>query len=342
MLDDREVLFLASIISCTADSVSEVKDWCQLVLERHEPAWKEQQRPGGAPWAPPAEWKKPGNAAVGTVLDAYKAEWPRHVLDRIATAMQLWRGRGQQDSMDADKLIQHRSWAQDKTVKKQGLFAARIRTALIPVARLLKSPRGAVLRALLAVEKSVTEVPTAVEALQTAQDELKASQAAQAKLVRQLTVAAKEKALVVDKHRKLKESKSKKTKLVMTARTEERKKAAIAKKNWLEVEQKKMAVRLAEAQERRFQTACSDVQHILDKMTKGLKKARARARNVEDSSKLSAKRLKRAQVAEEDVHKLQVGVDPGPFCLDPSLPCPDCSPSSSLPPRSQAFLLRSR
>ena len=212
MLDDREVLFLASIISCTADSVSEVKDWCQLVLERHEPAWKEQQRPGGAPWAPPAEWKTPGNAAVGTVLDAYKAEWPRPVLDRIATAMQLWRGRGQQDSMDADKLIQHRSWAQDKTVKKQGLFAARIRTALIPVARLLKSPRGAVLRALLAVEKSVTEVPTAVEALQTAQDELKASQAAQAKLVRQLTVAAKEKALVVDKHRKLKESKSKKTK----------------------------------------------------------------------------------------------------------------------------------
>ena len=325
MLDDREVLFLASIISCTADSVSEVKDWCQLVLERHEPAWKEQQRLGGAPWAPPAEWKTPGNAVVGTVLDAYKASWPRPVLDRIATAMQLWRGRGQQDSMDADKLNQHRSWAQDKTVKKQGLFAARIRTALIPVARLLKS-RGAVLRALLKVEKLVTEVPTAVEALQTAQDELKASQAAsqaaQAKLARQLTAAAKEKALVVDKHRKLKESKSIKTTLVMTARTEERKKAAIAKKNWLEVEQKKMAVRLAEAQERRFQTACSDVQHILDKMTKGLKKARERARDVEDSAKLSAKRLKRAQVAEEDVNELQVGVDPGPFCLDPSLPCP--------------------
>ena len=93
------------------------------------------------------------------------------------------------------------------------------------------------------------------------------------------------------------------------ARKVERQKAAKVKKAALDVERLKLVERLQEAQQRLHDRACSDVQNTIDKLTKAVSKARARARAVEGSAKLSNKRLRRAQAAEQEAKRLQADLD---------------------------------
>ena len=312
MTNDTEILFLACILSKHAESVAEVREWCSLILDYHEAAWKDQQAAGGV-WNAPAEWKVPGNAAVGMLSDAYWAEWPRPMLEHVSNAMQSWGvqrgpGGGQQDGLGADRLKKHKAWASEKKVIKQGLLKARLLAALIPVARLLKS-HGAALRHLLKLDASVELVPTAVEALQ-------AERAAKAALEKQLEAKevqrlAEQKAAqkIADAHRKLKGERERKRKAVTKARLEERKKAAAAKKVALDLERTKLAERLQAAAVRLEDRARSDVADTVAKLKVAVSKARARAREVEGAAKASVKRLRRAQTAETKAKELQAELD---------------------------------
>ena len=117
-------------------------------------------------------------------------------------------------------------------------------------------------------------------------------------LAAELAVQVKAKIKIVDAHRKLKEARKKSRKAVSTARVEERKKAAEAKKAALLIERQKMLERIMAARERIYDRAMSDMEELKAKLERGLSNASTRARAVEGSAKLSAKRLRRAKNAE--------------------------------------------
>ena len=298
--NDKETLFFALLACWHADGKAEQQEWSSLVLERHEAAWKVAQE-DGAGWQVPADWKRPGHACTRLITDSYSAEWSADMLHHIGAAMQLWRHAGQMDNLTPGRLKEHRTWARDAKVRKQGLATARLHAAIVPAARLLKS-HGPTLRRLLKLDETCESVPSAVE-------ELQAAQAAQAALAAELAVQVKAKIKIVDAHRKLKEARKKSRKAVSTARVEERKKAAEAKKAALQIERQKMLERIMAARERIYDRAMSDMEELKAKLERGLSKARARARAVEGSAKLSAKRLRRAKNAESVVSDLRKQLD---------------------------------
>ena len=244
------------------------------------------------------------------VHDAYGAEHGADMLTHISTAIKGWRGSsGHHDELTPQRLKEHRKWARETRVKKNGLAIARLHAAVLPIARLHRSRDGARLRRLLKIDETVNPVPTAVE-------ELKVAQAANAALAKQLETqevqrAAEQKAAqkIADAHRKLKAARKKKRATVTAARTEEKRRAAKAKKAALEVERAKLAKRLQAAAERLEEKARADVADTIAKLKGTVSKWQKRAHNVEDSAKLSVKRLRRAQAAEAYIHRLQERLD---------------------------------
>ena len=214
--NDQEVLFFACLVAQQAESVSELLEWCSLVLNRYEAEWKEQQDQeggGGAGWQVPAEWKRLDSAVMRIINDAYNGKWTADMLSHICTAIKGWRGvkEGQHDELTPGRLKEHRNWAREPKNAKVGVAKARLHAAVIPVARLLKSKDGARLRALLKVDEKT--VPTAME-------ELRATQATKAALFEtslqekeaELKAQLKAKQKIVDAHRKLKASREKQRK----------------------------------------------------------------------------------------------------------------------------------
>ena len=120
----------------------------------------------------PAEWKPSrGNdcATIKVLVEAYRLEGKSDVsLDVIGTVMQAWRGAGRDDRFDkltSVQLKQHFAW--NTKVSKAGIAMARVRGALIPVARIVKRD-GVELRKLLKMDdEERADVPTLMQENET-------------------------------------------------------------------------------------------------------------------------------------------------------------------------------
>jgi hypothetical protein len=300
--NNTEELYVALRLVRDSDlAFKEQDEWAHKALA-HEGA----RRRAGDAWQPPAEWKDPKGPILKPLLDVYRQEGvPNASLDAIGKAIQVYAGDGQCDHLRSGHLRQHHSWANAKAQAKSGALKARLLSAVCGVARLVVHERAA-LRSALEQGAGDKEPLTWQQQFDQAQTELTQTQAQLTQTRQKLEEKSTECTRVKDAHRKLKGSGAdarKAARLKATAVKKAAVKDAKAEARVKATERIKAARLVVQQNER----ARADREAAAEqaKLKARVAKARARARAVENDAKLARKRLKRAQVAEALVKKLQ-------------------------------------
>ena len=278
--NDTEMLFFALLVIAAAPRVDELDAWADNVLSQSHST------------AVPTEWvisKKVNVPPIYRRVEAaYKACKPNALLDKIGAILQVAPDAGGKVEGLRAPQLKHHFTSKQKDAQKRWKTPA----ALKVIATLVKR-RGVALRRLIHDD-------TPLEEWQTPREEIEQLQQQKATAESQLREKTLTLALVTDKHRQAAKRLREKNKAVTDARKDERRKiAGISKAEQKRRKEQAKAVRakLAAAAQAKAEQRSAEA---TAELRKRVAIARKRARDVEDSAKLSGKRLRRAQVAEKE------------------------------------------
>ena len=308
-----ENLFLALLVLTNTDETADDRllAWAYDVL-RHEPAYEESGLLGiPSDWRPSRKVNVP--EVYSFICEAYAgSQWTGDRLDTIGACIQQWQLTGRHDGLQHGHLQHYRTGEpRGPVVDKKTKPPPRWKTpqALFGVANLIIG-HLAQMRGLLGQDVAAEAVETTVQQLQRLATERDAA-AVLAQAEKERRQKAEKKAGEYGRRLKLK------SKAATDARKAERKKmAALSKQQRKSLMARAKAARkevMQEQQRRAEEAAAKSAAAEMEKLRERLKKARARARAVEDEAKTSRKRLKRAQNAEsalkEAVAELQMTLE---------------------------------
>ena len=298
----HEILFWSLLLIRSAKTQGELDKWARDVHVEFSAAGTLKED-----WKPPDTFGKyqQVSAIFAPMVDAMNATWDQAELTAIGTAMRAatWHD-GQHDELDWQRLRDYLKakprGVRPTKAKKEG--PPRWRTwSIVHVADTIKRHR-ATLRKLLGLDVEMEDVPTSKEVIESQEQqiqELNGQLEDKSKLLTQSRDALRKAG------KRAKEAGARKTKAV---RDEREKQQALRK-----AEREKVVARAREAkgrmQEQLQAAAEARAQRTVDQLRADLKTARARARKVENSAKLSGKRLKRAQGAEAALKELQATLE---------------------------------
>ena len=145
---------MACLVATSGVKVSDIKAWVANVMHKHN-VFISQGESGLPPEYRKTRQDRP-SAIYKLLADAYRGEWGEKRLDAIGKAMQLWRGPGQHDGLDFNRLKRHPREIKGRWELPEALFG---------VASLLKT-NLAKLRKLLQIEEDLEELPGAWEVIE--------------------------------------------------------------------------------------------------------------------------------------------------------------------------------
>eukprot|EP00966_Prymnesium_polylepis_P263804 6094545-Prymnesium_polylepis.1 len=146
------MLFMALLLVGNGSTESEPRTWASDIV-RQQPVWLSQGE-AGLPIEYRTQHKGPPSNVYKPLADAYeKGGHGQKRLIPIGKAMQLWRGPGQQDGLDWNRLKRH---------KKELNGRWQCPTTLFGVASLIKEVTER-LRDLLEIEEPLEELPKSWE-----------------------------------------------------------------------------------------------------------------------------------------------------------------------------------
>ena len=301
--DASEMLFVAFLVCQVAiDSkkVQNLEAWASDVA-------KQLNSDGSAPETP--EWRmnrsQPGHM-IQPVYDAHKnTSFPNGTLEKIAKAMQGWRGDGRYDGLNYEHLKKHRA-ATDLTGPKlpggkKPTGPPRIISAALVggVAKLVKQ-HGVALRKMITSDAPrgptiVEERDAALERVEELEEELEDTEAEKKK--------AKETARKQATRLKAQNTKATAARVDERSKANARVKVQLAK--WKEKEQERLAKKAELIKAGIEEKSADTIASAIAKVTK----ARARARKVESEAKQSRSNLRLRQEADANVSEMRDDLD---------------------------------
>ena len=307
MPNQAEVLFYAFLVANMGRSVAELDEWAAKVL-LEEP----RRRELGQDWTPPADawWRakatRPAAAFLPLRVAIWESTWPEPALDRVGAAMQRWRRAGRCDGLGHAELYRQLRQDDRKVLgpkNSKGHTRPRFEHAVVEVAALVRR-HGAELR-----REGSSDAPPGM----SMQEELALAQKVAQKKTAECEAAKQGETRARDCAKKSKARSAAIRAAVGKVRKAERAAAAVKVKKVKEeancAAKRKCEAKLEAAVKRKVAKTVADGSERLEVMRKQLQKARARARDKEDSAALSQKRLKRAKLAEKAVLALQTELD---------------------------------
>ena len=296
--NDSEVLFLALLRLADAASAAEAAEWAAAVLRTSAAGSAESWPPAGPEWksvgGQPAPLDKPLHRSF-KLLKASKAR-----LEPIRLAMKAWRRAGARGDLELHHLQNYirQEPPGPKPLGSKSKGPPRWRSAgVLDVATLVKK-HGPELRKLLRLDVPAEEVLSPVEELELRTEECaelrEQREKDKAELVREKAgrrVAATRLQVHVRARRAWK-----KAQLDLLAARLAAFKAATKEKT---------AEKLAVLGERQNEQLAKEYEEEVTRLKVATAKARARARGTADDAAASQKRLKRAQVAEQELKVLK-------------------------------------
>ena len=298
-----EVLFFTMLVNQRAidtKSVQSITAWASEIVKL--------AAGGSLPDMPELKMNrsKPG-AKIKPVYDAYGWSWPAAVLEKIAGAMQTWRGPGRVDGVTVGHVKRLVRETRSPPASKQPAGPPRaISSALVGIASMIKE-HGVALRKLLVSDEPVG--PTVEEQLQEAEARAVALAAEVKAAEAEVAAAKKATATARDTQKHQAARLKKRSKAVTEARRDERAKAKAKFDERLAAAKPRIAAVRAEMAAKALREAEAKIQADCDKREKEVSVARKRARTVEAKAKAYAKCLRRAQTAEAERDNARAQLD---------------------------------